>query len=113
MEGRLATSVTATALMRRAEQEGGFAAVLAKGDAQAGALLVLLVERDGGTVALERILRPDGAYAWDNVGSNAAGNAESLQKFLDQRRRFDPDLWIIELTVASAERFAAGMNDSV
>ncbi len=112
-EARLATSVLATALMRRAEGEGGFAAVLAKGDATAGALLVILVDRDGITKVMERILHPNGLYAWQDVGQEGAANAESLSLFLSKRRRFDPDLWLIELTIASAERFAAEMNESV
>jgi hypothetical protein len=41
------------------------------------------------------------------------------EKFLQSRsiarrkERFDPDIWLIELDVASAERFAAEMNESV
>lgn len=112
-EARLATSVLATALMRRAEAEGGFAAVLAKGDETAGALLVILVERDGSTRLMERILRADGQYAWQDVGLEDAANAGSLSRFLSKRRRFDPDIWLIELAIASAERFAAEMNESV
>jgi hypothetical protein len=33
-----------------------------------------------------------------------------LQDLIARRRRFDPDLWLIELDIASAERFAAEMN---
>ncbi len=112
-EARLATSVLATALMRRAEAQGGFAAVLAKGDATAGALLVILVERDGTTRLMERVLQGEGRYVWQDVGLEDAANAESLNGFLSKRRRFDPDIWLIELTIASAERFAAEMNESV
>ena len=35
---------------------------------------------------------------------------EELQLLIERRRRFDPDLWILELDIASAERFAAEMN---
>ena len=112
-EARLATSVLATALMRRAEAVGGFAAVLAKGDATAGALLVILVERDGATRLMEQTLQREGRYVWQDVGLEDAANSESLDRFLLKRRRFDPDIWLIELTIASAERFAAEMNESV
>ena len=112
-EARLATSVLATALMRRAEAEGGFAAVLAQGDATAGALLVILAERDGTTRLMERTLQGEGRYVWQDVGLEDAANSESLDRFLLKRRRFDPDIWLIELTIASAERFAAEMNESV
>ena len=37
-------------------------------------------------------------------------NEEQFQRFLERRRKYDPDLWILELDIASAERFAAEMN---
>jgi hypothetical protein len=112
-EARLATSVLAGALMRKAQGEGGFAAVLAKGDADAGAMLVILVGRDGNARLMERILGASGDYRWEEVAAGEGANSESIDRFLSKRRRFDPDLWLIELTVASTERFAAEMNASV
>ena len=106
MEPRLASAVLVSALLRRAELEGGFGAVLAKGDATAGALAVILVERGGEPRLLERILQPDGGYRWDE----AAAGSGAVDEFIARRRRFDPDLWVIELDVPSAERFVAGMN---
>ena len=47
MSARLATSVLVGGLMRKAQSEGGFAAVLAKGDSTAGAVIVILHERGG------------------------------------------------------------------
>ena len=112
MSARLTAAVAASALIRRAEQEGGFAAVLAKGDSTAGAILVILTEKGGNPRFLERLLLPDGNYSWQNVGGGAAGNPSEGQKFLARRRKIDPDLWLIELDVPSAERFAAEMNGS-
>lgn len=103
---RLAPSVFVGALIRRAEAEGGFPAVLAKGDPQAGAVLVVLRSRGEGAVVLERLLGPDGGYRWQRVGEKASADASDLGGFLERRRSFDPDLWIVELDVASAERFA-------
>ena len=112
-EGRLATSVLASGLMRTAQAQGGFAAVLAKGDADAGAILVILRDRDGNSRLMERILGSSGDYRWEEVAAGEGANSESIDRFLSKRRRFDPDLWLIELTVASTERFAAEMNDAV
>lgn len=111
MEGRLQSSILVNALQRRAESEGGFAAVLAKGDPTAGAVLVILAERGEKIKILERLLEGGERYAWREVGKQALANEQELQKFLERRRRFDPDIWLIELDVASAERFAAEMND--
>ena len=113
MEARLQSSILVNALQRRAEQQGGFAAVLARGDATAGAVLVVLTERGRRIKILERLLEGGERYVWGDVGNEALANEEDFQKFLDRRRRFDPDIWLIELDVVSAERFAAEMNESV
>ena len=113
MEPRLQSSLLVTALIRRAESQGGFAAVLAKGDPTSGALLVILAERGRKLRFLERVLQPQGTYSWQGVGEEALANTEETEKFLARRRKYDPDIWLIELDVPSAERFAAEMNESV
>lgn len=113
MEARLQSSVLVAALRRLAEAEGGSAAVIAKGDPDAGAILVLLAERGVRVRFLERAMRGDGRYVWQDVGQQALGNIQDSEKFLEKRRRVDPDMWILELDIASAERFGAEMIDSV
>lgn len=108
MTPRLATSVLVSALLRRTQEQGGFGTVLAKGDATVGAIILVIAERGQTEKVLERILQPDGAYAWGE--SMAAANEAELKKFLDRRRRFDPDSWILELDVVSAERFTAELG---
>lgn len=110
MEARLASSVLATALIRLAESQGGFAAVLAKGDPTAGSLLVILNENGANQRVLERVLQPEGGYSWRDIVGQSAENEEQFARILERRRSFDPDLWLIELNVPSAERFAAEMN---
>ncbi|HYJ51904.1 MAG TPA: DUF1491 family protein [Allosphingosinicella sp.] len=109
--GRLASSVLASALLRRAEQEGGFGAVLAKGDPTAGAIAVILAEKGRKARFLERVMQANGSYAWQSTREDVENEVE-FEKFLERRRKSDPDLWILELDIASAERFAAEMNDS-
>ncbi|HEX8642233.1 MAG TPA: DUF1491 family protein [Allosphingosinicella sp.] len=109
MEPRLASSVLVSALIRLAEGQGGFGAVLASGDATSGAIAVILLERGVTSRLFERLLQPDGCYSWAESTPAAEGET-GVQRLLERRRRFDPDLWIIELDIASAERFAAEMN---
>lgn len=109
MEPRLASSVLVAALLRRAEAEGGFGMVLARGDATAGAVAVVLVERGGAPRLFERMLGPDGRYAW-RESPQRPEDETALKAALDRRRRIDPDLWVVELDIASSERFAAEMN---
>lgn len=109
MQPRLASSVLVSALLRRAESAGGFGAVLAKGDSTAGAIAVILTQRAESPRFFERVLLPDGSYAW-RESQQTFENEGDLKKFLEKRRQIDPDLWILELDIASVERFAAEMN---
>lgn len=109
MTPRLASSVLVGALVRRAQAEGGFAAVLAKGDPTSGAIGVILAEKGRKACFLERLLQPDGRYAWQPARQEVENDRE-FEEFLERRRKFDPDIWILELDIASAERFAAEMN---
>lgn len=105
MSARLATSVFVSGLIRLAEREGGTGAVLTKGDPTAGAVLILLAERGRQAAVLERLLQPDGRYRWDQPLA-AADNANEVDRFLARRRKYDPDCWVVELDIASTERFA-------
>jgi len=109
MTARLASSVLVSALLRRAQDEGGNGAVLSKGDPTAGSVTVILSEKGRKACVLERLLQADGRYSWEE-SRQEVGNEGEFQKFLDRRRKNDPDLWILELDIASAERFAAEMN---
>jgi hypothetical protein len=106
-EGRLSSSIEAGALVRRAQAEGGFAAILHKGDADRGALLLVIRERGGYVACLERTLGFDGRYAWQRTGPGRDDAAEMLADFLERRVRFDSDSWLIELDIAQPERFIA------
>lgn len=98
---RLATGVLVSALLRRVNDAGGFGTVLAKGDAQSGAVLVVAVE--GATSRLlERGTGPHG-----RVGLIDSTPADDLDAYWRRRRARDPDLWVIELDIADSQRFAA------
>lgn len=109
MEARIAASVLAGGLIRKAEAQGGFGAVLAKGDATAGSILVILLERGGNPRVFERLLDPDGGYGWKESGGGRIDDPSAVPELIARRRRFDPDLWVLELDIPSAERFAAEM----
>jgi hypothetical protein len=109
MTARLASSVLVSGLIGKAEGEGGFGAVLAKGDPTAGSIILILAERGGSPCLFERVLQPDGRYSWQPSGQ-AVGSFEEVARLIARRRRFDPDLWVVELDIPSRERFAAEMN---
>lgn len=102
MTGRLPTQVLVSAMLRRVNDAGGFGAVLAKGDPQAGAVLVVALERDGSARLWERGIGRDG-----HPGLIDSTPADDLVGYWRRRRQRDPDLWVIELDIADAQRFAA------
>lgn len=104
---RLAASVEAASLVRRATAAGDFAAVLRKGDPERGAIVILVRSRGKHAATLERTLGADGSYNWQEVGPRGDESAEKLAEFLERRISFDPDIWLIELDIAQAERFIA------
>ena len=89
-----------SALLRRVEEAGGTGAVLAKGDATAGALLIQLAERGVLGPLLERRLDVNGQYRLSTTGPD---EPEQRGDYIARRRRSDPDLWVIELDVADGE----------
>ena len=103
----LSASVEATGLIRRIESAGDFATVLHKGDAERGALLIVVRSRGEYVACLERALTLDGEYRWTKAGPEAGDSGEKLGQFLSRRTDFDPDSWLIELDVAQPERFIA------
>ena len=105
MSARIASSVLVNALVRRANAQGGFATVLAKGDATAGAVLIVAQNRGENVRAYERGTGPRGDTELISVGPD--GDAQSVMDYWTKRRRSDPDLWVVELDIAEAERFAA------
>jgi hypothetical protein len=103
---RLPSGVLASSLIRRVNDVGGFATVRARGDAQAGGILVVACHRAGPARLFERGVGPAGAPALIE-STPTDGSAESIESYWRKRRARDPDLWVIELDVPGAERFAA------
>jgi hypothetical protein len=91
------------AIVRRAEAQGDFAAVLRKGDPDRGTILLLVASRGRHVACLERLL----GLRWERVGPGEDADSRMVADFLAKRERFDTDFWAIELDVAAPERFIA------
>lgn len=100
---RLTSEFWVAALTRRVFSAGDFATVLNKGATEAGTVHILVRDRLG-NVSLykpapqtsyddakpqDRLFSPAGEMDWDAV-----------EKWLEKERRFDPDIWVIELELA-------------
>lgn len=102
MSERLPTHLVVGALVRRVNDAGGIAMVRAKGDPQSGGILLLVDDRSGPVRVLERSIGFDGtASLTDSVPSDGA------EAYWRRRRARDPDLWVVDLDAAQAQRFAA------
>jgi len=107
MSGRLPSGLLVSALLRRVNDAGGLATLLARGDAQAGAILVIAREKGVNPRAWERGIGSAGSAELLPVGPQIFDNEEEITGYWQRRRARDPDLWVIELDIAQAERFAA------
>lgn len=104
---RLTSAMLVGVLIRRTAAAGGFATVLAKGDEISGVILIEAAERGQRMGLYERVPSLSGGYQMLRCGPAPEEGAESLAQYIARRRKSDPDLWIIELDIADAERFAA------
>lgn len=110
MTPRLATGVYVNALIRLVNQAGGMAMVLAKGDETAGALLLVTREKGLYSSMLERAYTASGQYEWTPIATQNVDSEADISQFCARRRASDPDLWIVELDIADAARFAVEMD---
>jgi len=105
-EARPATGLSVSALIRRTEAGGGSAMVLAKGDATAGAILLLLSDRGYPIGLFERVWRFEGGFGLEAVGPNDLVQPGAVSEYIGRRRRTDPDLWALEIDHPEALRLA-------
>jgi hypothetical protein len=96
--------------VRRVHAEGGFASILAHGDDTAGAILLVTLDKGQVAAILERVLAPDGQYEWIDPRSQHTDSKDEIDGFVARRRARDPDLWVVELDIPDAARFAAEMG---
>lgn len=95
-EPRLTTDIWVSALIRRAEGAGAFAAVLHKGDPTGGAVLVKVVNRRAGETRLyASAIRGGGERVW--MRPTPALEEREVDDYAARQRRYDPDLWVVEI----------------
>ena len=103
-ETRLPARLEIAALIRLAQNDGGFAAVLKSGEEQAGTILLLLTENGTNPRVYERMPQLDGSRIWHCSKRQDNDNKHDLSEYLERRGSQDDDLWIIELDIAHGER---------
>lgn len=110
IEPRLSAEMTVQSLLRKVSQEGGFGAVIRKGDRISGAILIICLEKGKDPRLLEKMPSLDGPSTWQVIWPQVSDKQQDLDEYLKRRSGFDPDLWLIELDVPHAERLVAEMT---
>ena len=81
--------------------------ILAKGDVTSGGILLLLLEKGANPRFVERGIGPAGDPALLPSGPSLLEDDTATSDYWQRRRNRDSDLWVVELDIAQAERFAA------
>ena len=105
MESRLPAHVEVAGLLRSVQSAGDFGMVLHKGDREGGTILLVILDKQGLGTLYERLPQRDGCRKWALAKSQVIDRKSEFEDYLDRRKSQDPDVWIVELTVAQPERF--------
>src|SRR6478609_7793258 len=104
-DDRLPARVEVQALIRLAQAESGFAAVVHRGEETAGGIVLLTMTNGANATLWERVPQRDGSRKWSPVLYQDIENKDKISQTIDRRIGSDPDLWIVELDIADPERF--------
>lgn len=94
-EARLKAGLFVNWALRRGELAGRYGAVLRRGDADAGGILIVLRGREGFCV-LSQVRAADGAAAWLRATGAAPVDQAAVDAYVARQVRVDPDLWVVE-----------------
>ena len=98
---RVTSDFFVSALMRRVFGDGGFAAVMRKGAAEAGAVFIVIRGREGDSTLLGPA--PQSGYDEERPGGRQFVllaeklDDDGLTAWIAREARFDPDVWFVEL----------------
>lgn len=104
---RLTSQMLVGALLRRVEGAGGFAMIIQKGDPIGGVIMIQAMEKGQFRGFFERMTDLSGKQSMVACGPEIVSQDIEKSDYIARRRKSDPDLWLVELDVAAAERFAA------
>lgn len=97
---QLKTSIWIDALIRRAQVAGAFACVVERGDRDAGTVMVVVRADNSQTLYV-----PERDFEGQRVWRSRMVDEEGLRAALDSRRRFDPDLCVVEIEDRQGRHF--------
>ena len=96
-EPRLKAGLWVKAALRLGDGEGRPGAVLRRGDADSGSVLVV-VRSPAGVSVLSPVRAGDGEAAWLRATGEAPVTDEAADAYVQRQVSRDPDIWVIEFT---------------
>jgi hypothetical protein len=94
-EARVKAGLWVQAALRLGNAAGRYGAVLRRGDADAGGILVVLRGSSGLSV-LSQVRAAEGEQAWLRATGTAPVDQEAADAYVARQLKFDPDLWVLE-----------------
>lgn len=94
-EPRVKAGLWVQMALRMGQADGRFAAVLKRGDADAGAVLVVLRSRTGLSV-LSQTRSAAGESAWLRATGPVPVDQAACDAYVARQIKSDPDLWVLE-----------------
>lgn len=104
LEPRLKSELWVKALIRRCFAAEVAAYLRHRGEAGAGAVLIIAA-KDGRAVVYGRGLMTDGRWGWRRASGPSAIAAAEAEAYIERQRKFDPDLWVVEIEAPALEPF--------
>lgn len=105
MTARLQAHVEIAAILKLAASLGGFATVLAKGEQDAGTILLVTMSRGKSARLFERMPQLDGTRSFVLTKEQDVDDTGEFSEYLVRRSRQDPDTWIVEVDVEPEIQF--------
>lgn len=99
-------------MLRLVQAEGGFGAIIQKGEREAGTILLVLCEGGRNSRVFERMPQLDGTRKWHRSKVESDDNKAEFADYIARRGDQDRDLWIVELDIARGERLIGLPADS-
>lgn len=104
---RLRTDIWVQAVIRQCDVQMIPVAVLQRGDAVAGSVLLKIDRFDAGVEVLSRVTDPSGRRGWMRAvsvsqpggatGRTGEDGPSPVEAYLARARQRDPDIWILEI----------------
>jgi hypothetical protein len=108
MQARLKSRIWISALIRRCDLAAVAAAVVARGDDDAGAILLKFVGRDIGCSVLAQARGREGEPLWMRATGPVPVAEADADAYIARQRLRDPDVWVVEIESGSAEPLIDG-----